>query len=80
MLANTTQIRKIVRKLNNNAAWIKNYTDQHQDPALRRLCLGVNDPAKIAEELRFILALLGYSNKITVSKNGYLRVVAPLSA
>jgi hypothetical protein len=24
--------------------------------------------------------LLGYSNKITVSKNGYLRVVAPLSA
>lgn len=80
MLANTVQIRKIVRTLNSNAAWIKNYTDQHQDPSLRRLCLGVYDPAKTAKELEFILNLLGYSNKITVSKNGYLRVVAPLSA
>ena len=76
MLANTVQIRKIVRKLNGNAAWYKNYTDQHQDPALRRVCLMIEDPAKIASELEFILNLLGYSNKITVSKSGYLRVVA----
>jgi len=76
MLANTVQIRKIVRKLNGNAAWYKNYTDQHQDPTLRRVCLMIENPAKIAGELEFILNLLGYSNKITVSKNGYLRVVA----
>ena len=76
MLANTVQIRKIVRALNGNAAWYKNYTDQHQDPALRRVCLMIENPSKIASELEFILNLLGYSNKITVSKNGYLRVVA----
>ncbi len=76
MLANTAQIRKIVRTLNSNKTWYKNYTDQHQDPALRRVCLMIENPAKIAEELEFILNLLGYSNKITVSKRGYLRVVA----
>jgi hypothetical protein len=76
MLANTVQIRKIVRKLNSNKSWIKNYTDQHQDPALRRICVMIENPAKIASELQFILNLLGYSNKITVSKRGYLRVVA----
>ncbi len=76
MLANTTQIRKIVRKLNSNRAWYKNYTDQHQDKSLRRLCFMIEDTPKIAGELQFILNLLGYSNKITVSKRGYLRVVA----
>jgi hypothetical protein len=80
MLANTTQIRKIVRTLNSNKVWYKNYTDQHKDRSLRRLCFMIEDTAKIAKELGFILALLGYSNKITVSKRGYLRVVAPLSA
>jgi hypothetical protein len=76
MLANTVQIRKIVRTLNSNRVWYKNYTDQHQDPSLRRVCVMIENPAKIAGELEFILNLLGYSNKITVSKNGYLRVVA----
>ncbi len=76
MLANTAQIRKIVRALNSNRVWYKNYTDQHQDPALRRLCFMIEDTAKIAGELGFILALLGYSNKVSVSKSGYLRVVA----
>jgi len=76
MLANTVQIRKIVRTLNSNKAWFKNYTDQHKDRSLRRLCFMIEDTPKIAKELGFILALLGYSNKITVSKSGYLRVVA----
>ncbi len=76
MLANTQQIRKIVRTLNSNKVWYKNYTDQHQDKSLRRLCFMIEDTPKIAKELEFILALLGYSNKITVSKRGYLRVVA----
>ncbi len=76
MLANTAQIRKIVRTLNSNKAWYKNYTDQHQDKSLRRLCFMIEDTPKIAGELEFILNLLGYSNKISVSKRGYLRVVA----
>ena len=76
MLANTTQIRKIVRTLNSNKTWYKNYTDQHKDRSLRRLCFMIEDSTKIAGELGFILNLLGYSNKITVSKNGYLRVIA----
>ncbi len=76
MLANTQQIRKIVRTLNSNKVWYKNYTDQHQDKSLRRLCFMIEDTPKIAGELQFILNLLGYSNKISVSKRGYLRVVA----
>ncbi len=76
MLASTKVIRKLVRNLNNKRAWIRSYTDLHTDPSLRRLCLEVANPKKTLKELQFVMGCLGYTNPVSISKNGYIRAVA----
>lgn len=76
MLASTKVIRQLVRNLNGKRAWVKSYTDLHSNPSLRRLCLKVANPEKTLKELQFVMGCLGYTNTVSVSKNGYIRAVA----
>ena len=70
MLATTKLVRKIVRSINNGAVYGNSYTDiTKANNNLRNVTFFIDyyKAQTIATELRILLKLLGYNNKVKVT-------------
>lgn len=74
MFATTKLVRKIVRSINNGAVYGYSYTDKcKRVENLRNVSFFIyeHEAEAVATELRTILKLLGYTNKVKVTTSKY---------
>ena len=73
-LINTKLVRKIVRNIANGAVYNYSYTDKTKaDNNLRNVSFFIyeHEAEAIARELRVLLTLAGYTNKVKVTTSKY---------
>ena len=69
MIANTKQIRSLIRKHYNNVLGRNSYSDKCSDPTMRLVTFKVSVPdlADFKKDIEFLMFCAGYTNRVKVS-------------
>jgi cellulase/cellobiase CelA1 len=69
MIANTKQIRSLIRKHYNNVLGRNSYSDKSSDPTMRLVTFKVSVPnlTEFKKDVEFLMFCAGYTNRVKIT-------------